>query len=108
MCDIAAMPIATTPAGIDLYYETIGSPADPPLLLLMGYGSQMVAWPRGFSELLAAGGRFVIEFDNRDSGLSSKLGGAAVDTEAVMAAAGVRYAVDERSDAAWCALSHRR
>lgn len=82
------MPIATTPAGIDLYYETIGSPADPSLLLVMGYGSQMIAWPRAFSELLAAGGRFVIEFDNRDSGLSSKLDGAAVDTEAVMAAAG--------------------
>jgi len=81
------MPTATTPTGIDLYYETIGSPADPPLLLVMGYGSQMIAWPRGFSELLAAGGRFVIEFDNRDSGLSSKLDGAKVDAEAVMAAA---------------------
>ena len=59
--------------GIDLDYETIGSPADPPLLLVMGYGGQLIAWPRGFSEMLAAGGRFVIEFDNRDSGLSTKL-----------------------------------
>jgi pimeloyl-ACP methyl ester carboxylesterase len=82
------VPVAATPAGIDLYYETNGSPADPPLLLVMGYGSQMIAWPRGFSELLAAGGRFVIEFDNRDSGFSSKLDGAKVDAEAVMAAAG--------------------
>jgi pimeloyl-ACP methyl ester carboxylesterase len=82
------MPTAATPTGIELYYETIGSPADPPLLLVMGYGSQLIAWPRGFSELLAASGRFVIVFDNRDSGLSSKLDGAAVDTEAVMAAAG--------------------
>jgi pimeloyl-ACP methyl ester carboxylesterase len=82
------MPTTETPAGISLYYETVGSPADPPLLLVMGYGSQMIAWPRGFSELLAAGGRFVIEFDNRDSGLSSKLDGQTVDTEAVIAAAG--------------------
>lgn len=82
------MPIATTPSGIDLYYETIGSPADPPLLLVMGYGAQMIAWPRGFSELLAAGGRFVIEFDNRDSGLSTKLDDAALDLAAVIAAAG--------------------
>ncbi|HXF32095.1 MAG TPA: alpha/beta hydrolase [Solirubrobacterales bacterium] len=82
------MPTAATPAGIDLYYETIGSPADPPLLLVTGYGAQMIAWPRGFSELLAAGGRFVIEFDNRDSGLSSKLDGASLDIDAVMAAAG--------------------
>jgi pimeloyl-ACP methyl ester carboxylesterase len=82
------MPTATTPTGIELYYETIGSPADPPLLLVMGYGAQMIAWPRGFSELLAAGGRFVIEFDNRDSGLSTKLEDAEVDIEAVMGAAG--------------------
>jgi pimeloyl-ACP methyl ester carboxylesterase len=82
------MPIATTPAGIDLYYETIGSPADPPLLLVTGYGAQMIAWPRGFSELLAAGGRFVIEFDNRDSGLSTKLDDAELDIEAVMVAGG--------------------
>jgi pimeloyl-ACP methyl ester carboxylesterase len=82
------VPTIETPAGIELFYETIGSSADPPLLLVMGYGSQLIAWPRGFSELLAVGGRFVIEFDNRDSGLSSKLDGALVDTEAVMAAAG--------------------
>ena len=82
------MPTTETPAGITLFYETIGSPADPPLLLVMGYGSQMIAWPRGFSEMLAAGGRFVIEFDNRDSGLSSKLDGAPVDLEALVTAAG--------------------
>jgi pimeloyl-ACP methyl ester carboxylesterase len=82
------MPTIETPTGIELFYETVGSPADPPLLLVMGYGSQMIAWPRGFSEMLAAGGRFVIEFDNRDSGLSSKLDGAPVDIEALVAAAG--------------------
>jgi pimeloyl-ACP methyl ester carboxylesterase len=82
------MPTAATPTGIDLYYETIGAPTDPPLLLVMGYGAQMIGWPRGFSELLAAGGRFVIEFDNRDSGLSTKLDDAGLDIDAVMAAAG--------------------
>jgi pimeloyl-ACP methyl ester carboxylesterase len=82
------VPTAATSAGPEIYYETVGAPADPPLLLVMGYGSQMIAWPRAFSELLAAAGRFVIEFDNRDSGLSGKLDGETVDTEAVMAAAG--------------------
>jgi pimeloyl-ACP methyl ester carboxylesterase len=82
------MPTVATPTGIDLYYETIGEPENPPLLLVMGYGAQMIAWPREFSELLAAGGRFVIEFDNRDSGLSTKLDGAELDIDAVMAAAG--------------------
>jgi pimeloyl-ACP methyl ester carboxylesterase len=81
------VPTITTPAGIDLAYETIGSPADPPLLLVPGYGTQLVAWPRGFSELLAAGGHYVIEYDNRDSGLSSKFDGVEVDMGALVAAA---------------------
>jgi pimeloyl-ACP methyl ester carboxylesterase len=81
------MPTIETPAGIDLAYETIGSPADPPLLLVPGYGTQLIAWPRGFSELLAAGGHFVVEYDNRDSGLSSKLDGVEVDMGALVAAA---------------------
>jgi pimeloyl-ACP methyl ester carboxylesterase len=82
------VPTLTTPAGIDLYHETVGEPTDLPLLLIMGYGAQMIAWPRGFSELLAAGGRFVIEFDNRDCGLSTKLDAATFDMDAVMAAVG--------------------
>ncbi|HVV91333.1 MAG TPA: alpha/beta hydrolase [Solirubrobacterales bacterium] len=81
------MPTLATPAGIDLAYETVGSPADPPLLLVPGYGTQLIAWPRGFSAMLAAGGRFVIEYDNRDSGLSSKLDGVEVDMGALVAAA---------------------
>jgi pimeloyl-ACP methyl ester carboxylesterase len=81
------MPTIETPAGIELAYETIGSPADPPLLLVPGYGTQLIAWPRGFSELLAAGGRFVVEYDNRDSGLSSKFDGVEVDMGALVAAA---------------------
>ena len=81
------MPTITTPAGIELAYETIGSPADPPLLLVPGYGTQLIAWPRGFSAMLAAGGRFVIEYDNRDSGLSSKVDGVEVDIGALAVAA---------------------
>jgi pimeloyl-ACP methyl ester carboxylesterase len=81
------MPTATTADGIDLYYETVGSPTDPPLLMVMGYGTQLIAWPRGFAEALAAGGRFVIVFDNRDSGLSTKLDDAEVDMGALVAAA---------------------
>ncbi|HTT94664.1 MAG TPA: alpha/beta hydrolase, partial [Solirubrobacterales bacterium] len=81
------MPSTETPAGIELYYEAVGDLTDPALLLVMGYGSQMIAWPRAFSEALAAGGRFVIEFDNRDSGLSSKLDGVEVDMGTLVAAA---------------------
>lgn len=77
----------TTPAGITLEYETAGSEADPPLLMVSGFGAQLVAWPRGFCERLAAGGRFVISYDNRDCGLSSKLDGRLVDMDAINAAA---------------------
>jgi pimeloyl-ACP methyl ester carboxylesterase len=77
----------TTPAGITLEYETAGSETDPPLLMVSGFGAQLVAWPRGFCQRLAAGGRFVISFDNHDCGLSSKLDGRLVDMDAINAAA---------------------
>ncbi len=80
------MPQITTPQGIALEYETFGSSEDPPLLLVMGYGSQLITWPRGFCERLAAGGRFVIAFDNRDCGLSSKLDGQGAEVSLVIAA----------------------
>ena len=57
------------------------------MLLVMGYGSQLITWPRGFCERLAAGGRFVIAFDNRDCGLSAKLDGQGGDVAQVIAAA---------------------
>jgi pimeloyl-ACP methyl ester carboxylesterase len=72
---------------ITLEYETVGSPADPPLLLVMGFGAQLIAWPRAFCERLAAAGRFVISFDNRDCGLSSKLDGRGASVSTVVAAA---------------------
>ncbi|MGD1056163.1 MAG: alpha/beta hydrolase [Solirubrobacteraceae bacterium] len=77
----------TTPQGIALEYETFGSSEDPPLLLVMGYGSQLITWPRAFCERLAAGGRFVIAFDNRDCGLSSKLDSQGAEVSLVIAAA---------------------
>jgi pimeloyl-ACP methyl ester carboxylesterase len=80
------MPQITTPTQITLEYETAGSPDDPPLLLVPGFGAQLITWPRQFCERLAAGGRFVISYDNRDCGLSSKLDGQFVDVNAVNAA----------------------
>lgn len=59
--------------GIDIEYEQFGNPADRPLALIMGLGSQMVLWPRAFCERLAAAGHWVVRFDNRDVGLSTQL-----------------------------------
>jgi pimeloyl-ACP methyl ester carboxylesterase len=58
---------------VELAYETFGDPADPPVLLVMGLGTQMLGWPDGFCELLADRGHFVVRFDNRDIGLSTHL-----------------------------------
>jgi pimeloyl-ACP methyl ester carboxylesterase len=77
----------TTPQGVMLEYETVGSDGDPPILMIMGFGSQLVAWPREFCRLLADGGRHVISFDNRDCGLSQKWDGEEVDVGQVLLAA---------------------
>jgi pimeloyl-ACP methyl ester carboxylesterase len=77
----------TTPEGVMLEYETVGSEGDPPILMVMGFGSQLVSWPREFCRLLADGGRHVISFDNRDCGLSQKWDGEEVDVGQVLLAA---------------------
>ncbi len=61
--------------GIDIEYTTEGDPLDPALLLVMGLGGQLDAWPQGFVEGLADRGFFIIRFDNRDCGLSTKFEG---------------------------------
>lgn len=54
-------------------YETQGDPANEPVLLIMGLGMQLISWPDSFCEGLVRQGFYVIRFDNRDSGLSTKL-----------------------------------
>ena len=61
--------------GIEIEYVTEGDPSDPPLLLVMGLGGQLTAWPEGFVDGLRARGFFLIRFDNRDCGLSTKFEG---------------------------------
>ena len=61
--------------GLELAYETFGDPSDPPVVLVMGLGTQMLAWPDPLCEQLAAGGRYVVRYDNRDVGLSTHLDG---------------------------------
>ena len=61
--------------GIDIEYRTDGDPSEPPLLLVMGLGAQLITWPQGFVDRLCERGFFVIRYDNRDSGLSTKLEG---------------------------------
>ncbi len=59
--------------GIELCAETFGDRADPPLLLVMGLGMQMLHWPPGLIAQLVARGHFVVRFDNRDRGRSTHI-----------------------------------
>ncbi|MFG3369705.1 alpha/beta fold hydrolase [Streptomyces sp. NPDC090032] len=80
------MPIAEVSPGMSLAYETFGDPSDPPVLLVMGFGAQMIAWHEDFCRALAARGRYVIRYDNRDCGLSTKFDGHPVDMGRFIAA----------------------
>jgi pimeloyl-ACP methyl ester carboxylesterase len=67
-----------TANGIQIEYETFGDRASPALLLIAGNGAQLNFWNAGFCELLSKEGFFVIRFDNRDAGLSTKFGKAGI------------------------------
>jgi len=57
---------------IEIEYDTFGDPTSKPLLLVMGLGGQMIAWTEELCEVLVNQGFYVIRFDNRDVGLSTK------------------------------------
>src|SRR5262245_42248555 len=79
------MPYAHNGA-VDLYYETFGEMTDPALLLVNGLGSQCINYRSEWCEKFAAEGFFVIRFDNRDVGLSTKFADVAPDIAGVHAA----------------------
>jgi pimeloyl-ACP methyl ester carboxylesterase len=63
----------TAVGDIEIAYNTLGKPTDPPVLLISGLGGQLIAWDDAFCQELVDRGMFVIRFDNRDVGLSSHL-----------------------------------
>ena len=81
------MPKTKVSTGIEIEYETFGSPSNPAVLLVSGFTAQMLMWPADFCRIIADAGYHVIRFDNRDCGLSTKLDGATVDTDGVIRAA---------------------
>jgi pimeloyl-ACP methyl ester carboxylesterase len=64
--------------GIEIEYDTFGDHSSSPLLLIMGLGAQMIQWEDEFCKQLADKGLYVIRFDNRDVGLSTKFEEAGV------------------------------
>ncbi|MGA2294801.1 MAG: alpha/beta hydrolase [Acidimicrobiales bacterium] len=80
---------------VEIYYDTFGNPADEALLLISGLGSQCINYRDAFCHQLSAMGYFVIRFDNRDVGLSTKfddvtVGAASSSKTAATAAANYR------------------
>ena len=67
--------ITGTDDDLEIHYEDMGDPSDPPVLLIMGLGAQLLLWRKGFCERLVNQGYRVIRYDNRDVGLSGKLHG---------------------------------
>ncbi|MBY0518924.1 MAG: alpha/beta hydrolase [Sphingomonas sp.] len=76
--------------GVDLYFEESGAADAPAILLIMGLGTQHIAWPEPFVAGLVAAGFRVIQYDNRDIGESSYLHGAPA-VHPVMAIAATRF-----------------
>jgi len=58
---------------VEICWQRFGDADDPPMMLIMGIGGQMILWPDGLCEELATRGFGVVRFDNRDSGRSSVL-----------------------------------
>jgi pimeloyl-ACP methyl ester carboxylesterase len=91
--------------GIDIEYESFGRESDPLILLIMGFGAQLIFWPEPLCQGLADKGFRVVRFDNRDIGKSTHLAGqTAPDPRALFAEvmAGRRphvpYSLDDMAD----------
>ncbi|MEQ1550598.1 alpha/beta hydrolase [Sphingorhabdus sp.] len=63
--------------GIELHYEDHGPTGAPAILLVMGLGAQMIAWPDEFVQGIVGEGFRVIRYDNRDVGMSQRMEQAA-------------------------------
>lgn len=91
----------TTANGIQIEYDTFGDNSSPPLLLIMGLSAQMIGWEKEFCNQLAEKGLYVIRFDNRDVGLSTKFEEAGIpDIEAAMRGEEFQtaYGLDDMAD----------
>ncbi len=94
---------------LELCYETFGCSSGPPLLLIMGLGSQMLLWDDQLCEQLASRGFWVIRFDNRDIGRSTQMRGAVTPTRwqlLTRSRGGAAYALEEMAGDAVGLLDH--
>lgn len=102
--------VAALPTGVDICYQTFGSPSGDPLLLVMGLGGPMTWWDPVLCQKLADNGFFVIRYDNRDTGRSSRVSGRINRTKILASFAGLKpqtpYSMQDMADDAFALLDH--
>lgn len=102
--------MATLPSGVRLCYQTFGDPSGEPLLLVMGLGGPMTWWDPAFCARLAGAGFFVVRYDNRDVGRSSRMRGRVTRGMVVQSAVGrggpPPYTLDDMAGDAFGLLDH--
>ncbi|MGZ4454656.1 MAG: alpha/beta fold hydrolase [Oryzihumus sp.] len=102
--------LAPLPSGIELCYQTFGDPADQPLLLVMGLGGPMTWWDPEMCRMLARRGFYVVRYDNRDTGRSTRVGTRVSRAALVRAFAGTRvrapYSISDMAGDAFGLLDH--
>ncbi|WP_426574886.1 alpha/beta fold hydrolase [Aquihabitans sp. McL0605] len=92
--------------GLELAYETFGDPSDPAILLVMGLGTQMLAWPEAMCTALAGAGHFVIRFDNRDVGLSTFIDAPVPSIADILLKRNTAYQVNDMASDALALVDH--
>ncbi|MGA8246111.1 MAG: alpha/beta fold hydrolase [Nocardioides sp.] len=101
---------APVASGIELCYQTFGDPAGEPMLLVMGLATQMTYWDPTLCSMLARRGYFVIRFDNRDVGRSTRGTGRVTRGMLVRAFAGAParapYSLHDLAEDAFGLLDH--
>ena len=96
--------------GIEIAYDELGDPDGEPLVLIMGLGMQLIHWDERFCELLGERGFRVIRFDNRDTGLSTKIRAPLPSMPAMLAGlpVGLAYSLEDMADDTAGLLDHLR
>lgn len=87
---VSAELLAPLPTGVEICYQTFGQPEDEPLLLVMGLGGPMTWWDATLCERLAELGFYVIRYDNRDTGRSTRCEGRVLSHSLLRAFVGAR------------------
>ncbi len=107
---VSAELFAPVSPGLELCYQTFGAPDGEPLLLVMGLGGPMTWWDPELCTMLAEAGFFVVRYDNRDTGRSTRVEGRVTRRALVRAFVGrggrPPYTLDDMAADAFGLMDH--